>query len=86
MELGVFLGIGLVPAIDGELLAAGFALDEVEEKSVSVALECRRRGKAPLGPEGHYLDGGVDIGSFVHIAAGVLKLTGLPVWSKYEIN
>lgn len=75
MELGVFLGVGLVPAIDGELLAAGFAIDEVEEEVVAIAFECRRGGKAPLDTEWHYLDGGVDIGSFVHIAAGVLKWT-----------
>ena len=75
MELGVLWGVGLVPGINGELLATGFALDEVEEESVSVALECRGGGVAPLGPEGHHLDGGVDIGSFVHNAAGVLKWT-----------
>ena len=73
MELGVFWGVGLVPGIDGELLAAGFALDEVEEEAVAVALECRGGGKAPFGTEGHHLDGGVDIGTFIHDAVGVLK-------------
>ena len=88
MELGVFLGIGLVPAIDGELLAAGFALDEVEEEVVAIALECRRGSKAPLDTEWHYLDRGRDIGSFVHNATGVLKWTGVPVLIiiKSEIN